>query len=287
MRILIVSNDPGGAEIISSWVRRNPNNQYNYILGDPAKRIFKKKVEMPLSIDISKLRSEIKIHEMVVTGTSQNSDIEKLAIKIAVEENINVVTLLDYCTNFYNRFMLDGNLVYPNEIWLTDENAFQNAKNELPGANIVLKENPYLMDLLDQKIPANYNLNEIHILYVCQPYDEYGFTDIEGLEYFFILTELDNIDKTVKIRLRLHPLEVESKYKEIISNYSHLFDIEVSSENLLVNDLNWSQYVIGMHTNVLAIAVAFDLKVFHCIPPDRKPCVLPYSEIQDFKNISL
>ena len=64
-------------------------------------------------------------------------------------------------------------------------------------------------------------------------------------------------------------------------------DGEVNSDNLLANDLNWSQYVVGMHTNVLAMAVAFDLKVFHCIPPDRKPCVLPYSEIQDFKNISL
>jgi hypothetical protein len=285
MRVLVVSHDPGGAEILSSWVRRSTNNQYKYILGGPAKSIFEKKIKALVNIDISNLYSEIKNHNMVITGTSQNSNLEKLAIQIAREENINVVTFLDYWVNFYNRFELDGDLIYPNEIWVTDEIASQNAKNELPGSKIILKDNPYIMDFLDQKVATNHNDNEMRILYLCQPYNEDGFTDAQGLEYFFTLTKLANINKKVRVRVRLHPLEDTSKYKEIINAYLQFFDIEVCPDNLLVNDLNWSQYVVGMHTNALAVAVAFDLKVYCCIPSDKKPCVLPHSEIQDYKNI--
>lgn len=40
--ITIVSNDSGGAEILSSLVKKKPIN-YNFILKGPAKKIFKKK----------------------------------------------------------------------------------------------------------------------------------------------------------------------------------------------------------------------------------------------------
>ena len=233
---------------------------------------------------MSNIYYEIDSCNMVITGTSQSSRLEKIAIKIAKEKDIDVVTFLDYWVNFYNRFELDGECIYPDEIWVIDETAKQNAENELPGSKIILKDNPYLLDLLDQKKSNNSNDKEICILYVCQPYDEDEFTDIQGLEYFLTLTKLIKTDKKIKIKVRLHPLENVSKYKEIINVYLHFFDIKVSSDNLLANDLNWSQYVVGMHTNALSVAVAFDLKVYFCIPPGKKTCTLPHSQIRDYKK---
>jgi hypothetical protein len=285
MKVLIVSNDAAGAELLSSWVRQNPGNMYSYMLGEPAEKIFRKKIHSFNNIAIKQIEKIIKEHDRVMTGTSQTSDIEKKAIIFAKKNKINVISILDYWVNFSTRFIVKGAFVYPDEIWVMDQYALNNAKKELPRSNIILKNNPYIMDLLDQKIATNQNNNEIRILYLCQPYNEDGFTDAQGLEYFFTLTKLVNINKKVKVRIRLHPLEDTLKYKEIINVYLQFFDIEVCPDNLLVNDLNWSQYVVGMHTNALAIAVAFDLKVYCCIPSDKKPCVLPHSEIQDYKNI--
>ena len=46
MNLLIVSCDAGGAEIISSWVRNNPANEYTYLLEGPAILIFSKKISI-------------------------------------------------------------------------------------------------------------------------------------------------------------------------------------------------------------------------------------------------
>ena len=42
--ILIVSHDAGGAEVVSSWVRRHPEYQFEFCLDGPAVEIFKRKI---------------------------------------------------------------------------------------------------------------------------------------------------------------------------------------------------------------------------------------------------
>ena len=111
MKVLVVSHDAGGAEIISSWVERNKNNKYSYILKGPAKSIFEKKIKALVNINMSNIYYEIDSCNMVITGTSQSSRLEKIAIKIAKEKDIDVVTFLDYWVNFYNRFELDGECI--------------------------------------------------------------------------------------------------------------------------------------------------------------------------------
>ena len=149
MKILIVSNDPGGAEIISSWVRRNTKNRYEYILGPSAETVFRSKINLLKMRNFGYLKEKDGIlnYDTVITGTSEESNLEKQAIRISKKHKIRVVTMLDYWTNFYKRFVIDGILTYPDEIWVIDKYAMNNAKKELPGGNIVLKNNPYILDL--------------------------------------------------------------------------------------------------------------------------------------------
>ena len=50
MKVLIVSNDSAGAEILSSWVRLHPKNKYDFVLGSNAEKIFNNRF-MEMDID--------------------------------------------------------------------------------------------------------------------------------------------------------------------------------------------------------------------------------------------
>jgi hypothetical protein len=67
--------------------------------------------------------------------------------------------------------------------------------------------------------------------------------NIQGLEYFFSLIEMLDTDKKIRTKLRYHPSEGASKYKNVIKIFSHLCSIETSFDNQLVDDLSWSQCV--------------------------------------------
>ena len=61
MNILIVSHDVGGAELVSSWVRKNPGNNYSFVLGETAISIFKKNlngIENHIAAELSQLTEE-------------------------------------------------------------------------------------------------------------------------------------------------------------------------------------------------------------------------------------
>ena len=41
--ILVVAHDAGGAEVVSAWVKKNPQNVFTYLLQGPAVKIFQKR----------------------------------------------------------------------------------------------------------------------------------------------------------------------------------------------------------------------------------------------------
>ena len=283
MKILMVSNDPAGAELLSSWARLNRENSYSYVLGFPAEKIFKNKIKHLVNIFPYDFEEKNNDFDLVMTGTSQTSDLEKKAIAWSKKYNIKVITLLDYWVNFTTRFFIDGFMVFPDEVWVMDQYALSNAKKELPGANVLLHSNPYIEEILLKKIPKFHDKFKTNILYVCQPFNEDNLLDIDAINYFFskLLKLKSNI---IKVRLRLHPLETKDKYISVITEYKNKFEIDLSIDTPLSDDLNWSDCVVGMHAQALAVAVEFGLNTFYCIPPKGKECVLPHTEILNFNQ---
>jgi hypothetical protein len=299
MKVLVVSQDAGGAEIVSSWVQQNPLNEYQFILKEPAKNIFEKKMADVQNNSIIELKNLINKSDFVITGTSASSDFEKRTILISKKLNTRSVTFLDYWYGFRGRFLLDHRLILPDEIWVGDNYAFDIAKKELPEANIILKSNPYIDDILEEVEKEEQIVKRsggtLKILYLCQPYnqiyrDKKGkkrrLTEKIALGYFFqafTFKEKSNIE----IIIRLHPLENLNKYKKIIDAHSAHLKITVSHEKKLVEDLLWANLAVGMHAQALAVAVAMDKKVFHSIPEGAQPCALPHNEIMPFRNHGL
>ena len=70
--VAVVCHDAGGAEIVSSWVKKNKNN-YSFYLAGPAKKIFKNKLNVGSSDNLEKI---IKKSDWLLCGTSWQNNIE-------------------------------------------------------------------------------------------------------------------------------------------------------------------------------------------------------------------
>ncbi|PCH54299.1 MAG: hypothetical protein COC22_00400 [Flavobacteriaceae bacterium] len=299
--MLVVCHDAGGAEVVSAWVRRNPDYQYRFILDGPAVKIFKGKITGLEIADCSDLAQLIDQSAMVLTGTSWASDLEKKAIKYSKERQVNVTSFLDHWCNFPDRFQYDGVLVLPDEIWVGDTYAQRIAAEQFPDIPVRLIENPYMMDIraeIDQCGGKQVNGNSCcNILYVCEPVsvhalkesgrvDAVGYTEFEAMDLFIShLQRLDHSDREIRVRIRSHPSEPMDKYADYAKMYSEGLEITVGKESSLIADCAWSDMVVGMNSMALIIALEVRRKVFCCIPGHSKPTGLPHEGIHNFLEL--
>ena len=126
MRILIVSHDAGGAEVISAWVKNNSFHQYGYCLQGPAQSIFFRKLPGIRTCGCNEI--ELSQFDLVLTGTSWSSELERRMILQAKEEGIKCAAYLDHWVNYRERFGFpsqDWMENLPDEIWCGDEYAMQ------------------------------------------------------------------------------------------------------------------------------------------------------------------
>src|SRR5262245_30427596 len=119
MKVLIVSHDAGGAEILSSWCRREVGHEYDFLIEGPAKNIFLRKCSVQPNI------SPRPPYDLVLTGTSWASDLEKRYILWAKKQAIRVASFLDHWTQYEERFSIGSIDTFPDEIWVGDAHAFR------------------------------------------------------------------------------------------------------------------------------------------------------------------
>ena len=122
--LTIVCHDAGGSEILSSWLSRQ-TEPYCLVLAGPALSIFERKIGNFL---IDTLESAVAKSDWVLTGTSWQSDLEIEAIKLANLQGKRSVSFLDHWVNYQQRFMRDGKVYFPDEIWVGDDSALKIAK---------------------------------------------------------------------------------------------------------------------------------------------------------------
>lgn len=81
-KVAVVSHDAGGAEVVSSWLRRN-GIDYRAVLDGPARKTFQSKFSV---INEASLVDAIEECEWILTGASWQSDLEIKAIKLGREK---------------------------------------------------------------------------------------------------------------------------------------------------------------------------------------------------------
>ena len=221
--LCIVSHDAGGAEILSSYVRRE-RPACNLVLGGPAQKIFERKLG---PVELMPLEEAVERSESLLCGTSWQSDIEWQAIDLARRLGKKAAAFLDHWVNYWERFVRNGETHLPDEIWVGDPLASAMATDLFPQLRIVLVDNPYFQDLREE-VRGHVRTDgtargSLRVLYVCEPLREHalrefgderhwGYTEEDALRYF--LANLQVLGMPVEqIVLRPHPSELARKVR--------------------------------------------------------------------------
>lgn len=285
--VVIVCHDAGGAEILSSYLLRQPDPGI-LVLEGPAVDIFRRKLgeihPVPLVEAVSRAA-------WVLCGTSWQSDLEWQAIGLARGSGVRSVAFLDHWMNYSERFVREGTRHLPDEIWVGDEQAARIARAELLEVPVRIVDNPYLEDMrkavAEISSRSDTDRERTVVLYVCEPMREqglrhygnashFGYVEEEAVKYFlenlgFIAPNVDHV------LLRLHPSEPRGKYSWVARSG---VPVRVSEGTSLLEDIAAADVVVGCQSMAMVVALVAGKRVVSAIPPGGGPCALPQAEIE-------
>ena len=295
-KIAVISHDAGGAEIISSLIKRNNLNCF-FVLAGPAKIIFERKLGR---LTLSSIDFAINSSDLLLCGTSWQSDLEINAITQAKILKKHTIVFLDHWVNFIDRFTRNNLLMLPDEIWVGDKYAMREAKKKFSTIEIKLIDNPYFQDIKDEisnvriNRSKNKNKEKLNILYVSEPTKEHaylrygdemywGYTEDDAIKFF-----LDNLDVLGglinKIIIRPHPSEKINKY-----NWVKLLSplVTISNKKTLLNQIIESDLVVGCSSMAMVIGLLAKKRVITAIPEGGNLSTLPYNKIESLQKLVL
>lgn len=304
-KIFVVCNAAGGAEIVTSYVKKHEQD-YNFICltTGPAEKIFKRKGLNKFLVKSRKkpteLLSDIKNLEMVLTGTSWAPSIEYDFILAAKQKKIKTVSYLDHWVNYrerfgYSRKNWENNL--PEEIWVGDKYAYDLAKKFFKKLKIKLVPNQYFKEIKEKYKKININQSKKPaggFLIISEPslssiscignkgrvyYNEFDI--IKMILDVFVQKEIKE-----KIIIRYHPSEKRNKYNRILLRYTDKLKISKSGNQDLLEDIAEVKTVIGTESMALVIAFLCWKKAISFMPHKNKKCPLPLNHIKKIKDIN-
>lgn len=289
MTIAIVSHDSGGAELLSSYVRQERLNPL-FVLDGPARRVFDRKLG---PIEVVGLEEAIARTEIILCGTSWQSDLEVHAIESARAHRKRSIAFLDHWVNYRERFVRGGVAHYPDEIWVGDKVAERIATQQFSDIPVRLAENPYLKEVqVEIAAVANRRNSESHrypsVLYICEPVREhglrrygnerhFGYVEEEALRFF--LSNASALANPIgHIRIRPHPSEPADKYEWARNEFD--LPIDFGGQRSLVEEIIDCDLVVGCESVALVVGLMAGKRVVSCIPPGGKRCGLPHPEVE-------
>ena len=291
--IAIISHDAGGAEILSHLIDMKKDNYY-FVLDGPAKKVFKK----VLGVSSSRLSEKtLACCEIIISSTSWQSSLELNALSIAKKLDKYIIVVLDHWVNYRQRLTYEGQIIVPDEIWVTDQYAESITRSIFKNVCIKTKPNLYLEKTV-KRIKSNINKVtnnlEDNILYVSDNISEhgekyygdsryFGYNEFDSLKYM-----IDNISFITKnhfeIKIRPHPSDPDGKYEEMVYAHKDL-NISISKSNSLEADISASNIVVGAQTMAMVVALYAGKKVISSIPKGCKELSLPHKGIIKLKDL--
>jgi hypothetical protein len=296
-RLLVVSHDAGGAELISAWLGRHLDEwDAALVIAGPAPEIFSRK----LATQLPRVEGLPPLDDVsfVLCGSSATAQLERRAVRASRAAGVRCAVWLDHWVNYRMRFIADGELVLPDEVWVADEYAAKIAETELPGADVRLQGNPYLEDFasevraLDAAHPSDRDRRDTleRILYVTEPVSlaaeratgdprGWAYTEFDVLERY--LRDLDGRNGArMELRVRTHPSEPSDKYDELLGAAGGPV-VQRSVPGVgLAEDVAWADTVVGCDTMALVAALAAGRRTVSLLPPGAPGVSLPHPQIE-------
>ena len=201
-KVAIISSDSGGAEILSSFVKKYKSN-YKFTLSGPAKKIFEKKYKKIKNLN---LIENINFADLVITGTGLETKLELNAILKSKKKKKKVFSFIDHWVNYRKRFLWKKKLILPDEIWVGDIYAKNKALKIFK--NVRLIPNPYFEESLQNFKLFSRKKKNGSILYASSNIDRLNNKKLNDriiFEKFLKYISIKNNFK--KIIIRCHPSE--------------------------------------------------------------------------------
>jgi hypothetical protein len=288
--LAVVAHDAGGAQILSSHVRRQGaryREQCVFALAGPARAIFESKLG---AIPELAPADAVNASGSVLCGTGWQSDWELSAIGAARAAGKRSIAFLDHWVNYRERFTRGASVVLPDELWVGDAIALDLARRELPEVPARLVENPYLLDVREALAasPPQPAVDGTRVLYVCEPVREHalkqfgnerhwGYTEEDALRFF--LDHAGRLGGSIaSIVVRPHPSEPAAKYAPLLRGCP--LPWQFSNQPDLLADIAAADVVVGCNSMAMVIALVAGRRVVCCIPPGGRPCMLPQARIE-------
>lgn len=274
----VVCHDAGAANIIQAWMVEWPEHAWRPVMVGPAARSW-----MYLNSSIATfqdLESALNGAGTLISGTGWASDIEHQARKLAREKGVHNIAVLDHWVNYADRFVRYGEVVLPDELFVTDEYARREAERCFPGLAVSVHENLYLTVQLRELSQLTKNAQEV--LYLLEPiraqWPRNVAGEFEALDYFIMHWDKLSIPGDATLRLRPHPSDPLGKYAEWIAAHGDL-KVVLDGSPSLAHALARARWVAGCETNAMTIALAAGRTVISTLPPWAPSCRLPHEGI--------
>ena len=286
-KVLFVFSDPGGAKPILSLIE-NENLSDSVVISDriyPFFKDFRSRVE-PCNEEVETIIDKYK-PDLIYTGTSYSSNIEKKFIRFAVLNGIQSVSFIDHWTSMRKRFEDEkGSLILPDQIAVIDERAKQIAINEgLDENRIAITGNPYHKWLsrwkpivTKQEFLHSIGLDKLNkkiALYAPDPlsnvngFSTFGFDEISSTkEIIEAISEESNICHDWIILIKAHPNQNLNKLKSLLVNNDmfKLLPPEIDTNTCIF----YSDIIIGFFSSLLIEANILKKNIFRYLPLELK-----------------
>lgn len=287
--IAITCHDAGGAEIVSSLVRRR-RLQCRYALAGPAINIFARKLG---DISNESIEQAIDGAEGLICGTSSPSTFELDAIALARGRTVRSVSILDHWINYRERFEVRGELMLPDDLWVVDAAAERLATGTFPGVPVTRIENPYQLDVLDRLRELDARSSRTRLagktaLYVTEPTSEHaerkfgdrrywGYTETQALGWF--LSAVGRIDPDIRrLIVRPHPTEPIEKY--LFARQAGAVEVVVRNDRDLLEEISETDLIAGCNSMAMVVGTWAKKRVICCIPPQGRGYSLPDTGVE-------
>jgi len=287
----VVCHDAGAANIILAWMRAHAvthwqaARDWRLLAQGPAAKLWAER-SLPLVRLCQNFDEALNDAGVLVSGTGWASNLEHDARRQAKARGIKIVAVIDHWVNYKERFVRHGELVLPDEIYITDDYALREAEKCFPDLTIQIKPNLYLEESVRQIGPLSFSEGEV--LYVLEPvradWCKQAAGEFQALDYFVANIGKLGIKRDARIRLRLHPSDVPEKYDEWLASHNEL-NVVLDDSPSLALAIGKSEWVIGCETYAMVIALLAGRKVVSSLPPWAHRCRLPHSGIMHLRDV--
>ncbi len=275
--LAVVAHDAGAANLIIAWLAAAPEGIGDIlpVMSGPAAALWDARFpEGPHPVPLPEALADA---AGLLSGTGWSSDLEHEARRLAAKRGIASTAVLDHWVNYRPRFERNGQVVFPDRVWVTDEYALREAALVIPEVRAELRSNLYLQAQVHAAgpLPANGD-----VLLILEPARSDWGQDRPGefqtLDWFWRHRD-QAAPRDVPIRLRPHPSDPAGKYDAWIAAHPGVF-LDASAD--MAQALRPAGVVVGLQSAALVIALMAGRQAITALPPWAPPCPLPHQGLR-------